>query len=1365
MDSRKGAKAGSKGKPRDLIDIIFSWSLQEIFNNNLYGDKVETIPGSFQSVEQYLASYTFPLLEETRASLCSSMQDVSKLPFAKVAGFVKGKKNAYHVEVDSWKNRSTDRGKEPYKTLPGDVLMLTNAKPDTIPSLERFAGRWAFASVAEIAGDADGNAQTSTKFRVNAFLDNEVNDHRTWESMYAVFLINAVTNNRIWNVLHRFGNSKVVREVLCTDLAAEKDCNLCITQSHDSGHESLDKNLFGSLNESQAKAVLSCLDTIKCQHRLAMEMIQGPPGTGKTKTVAALLFTLLKRKHRTLVCAPTNVAIKELASRVLQLVKQSVSTNSHGELLLYNVGDMLCFGNKDRMKVNSDMEEIFLDHRVDCVVQCFSALTGWQHCLPSMIDTLNDCVRQYHIFLENERQIISKPNGNDVASKRRSGKKESKPKFKSFLEFFKHRFKSSADSLRRCLSIICTHISKSYLLDHNFRYINSLLILLDSFEVSLCREKLDSRQLEEAFSMDPSSLKTLTDPLYTALLMKRRECLSVLQTLDTSLRKLNLAKFTCKSKIAEICYQAASLIFCTASSSYKLYSMGMKPVSLLVIDEAAQLKECESMIPLQLRGVRHAILVGDECQLPAMVESKLSSKAGFGRSLFERLVSLGRPRHLLNIQYRMHPAISRFPTSTFYKNQIRNGPNVTSESYKKCYLPSPMFGPYSFINISNGSEEGGDDGHSLRNHVEVGVVSMILRNLYGACKSSGEDLSVGVISPYSAQVAAIQKNIGKRYENIKGFTAKVRSVDGFQGGEEDIIIVSTVRSNPRGFIGFVSDTKRTNVTITRARYSLWILGNERTLTRSKSVWGALVHDAKSRGCFFSIDDVKAALDGKNNQLDDPVDRSSVLSRNARRRAKCSSDAKSRQCSSSTDEVKAILDGKNNQPDDPVAGSSVLSRNARQRAKRFSDAKSRECSSSTDEVKAILDGKNNQLDDPVDGSSLLSRNAWARAKCFSDAKSQQCSSSTDEVKAILDGKNNQLDDPVDGSSLLSRNAWARAKCFSDAKSQQCSSSTDEVKAILDGKNNQLDDPVDGSRLLSRNAWARARCISDAKSQQCSSSTDGVQAILDGKKENIRLDDPLGGNSDLFRNARWRVFFGDNFVKSFRKLTSHRTKMSIMNLISKLASGWRPKKSDVGLLPKSSSPMVKQFEVEGLYVLCTVDILKELRYIQILKIWDVLPLRDAMIVVEHLNSEFKEYADDFISRCNEKCLEGDQEVPKTWDCPHGIACFRSLDHVQAGSSFGANTSDLGGRESLLSMRFHPSSSGVVSNLLSEDHDNELNLPSEVTELGQEKNSLRLLSEDHDSKLNHASEVTEPDQEKNSVKSLFGGLLSSLFRGFRI
>ncbi|KAI3979740.1 hypothetical protein MKX01_013835 [Papaver californicum] len=106
-----------------------------------------------------------------------------------------------------------------------------------------------------------------------------------------------------------------------------------------------------------------------------------------------------------------------------------------------------------------------------------------------------------------------------------------------------------------------------------------------------------------------------------------------------------------KSLVWQFCIQSASLIFCTASSSYTLHRVEMDPLNLLVIDEVAQLRECESAIPKQLKGIRHAILVGDECQLPAMV----SDDAEFERSLFERLSSLGHSKHLLNIHHRMHP--------------------------------------------------------------------------------------------------------------------------------------------------------------------------------------------------------------------------------------------------------------------------------------------------------------------------------------------------------------------------------------------------------------------------------------------------------------------------------------------------------------------------------------------------------------------------------------------------------------------------------------------------------------------------------------------------------------------------------------
>ena len=105
-------------------------------------------------------------------------------------------------------------------------------------------------------------------------------------------------------------------------------------------------------------------------------------------------------------------------------------------------------------------------------------------------------------------------------------------------------------------------------------------------------------------------------------------------------------------------------------------------------------------------------------------------ESGFGRSLFDRLISLGRPKDLLNVQYRMHPSISLFPNCKFYQNLILDAENVKSKSYEKQYLPGPMFGSYSFINVVGGREEKDEDGRSRKNLVEVAIVIKIVKNLY-----------------------------------------------------------------------------------------------------------------------------------------------------------------------------------------------------------------------------------------------------------------------------------------------------------------------------------------------------------------------------------------------------------------------------------------------------------------------------------------------------------------------------------------------------------------------------------------------------------------------------------------------------------
>lgn len=131
-----------------------------------------------------------------------------------------------------------------------------------------------------------------------------------------------------------------------------------------------------------------------------------------------------------------------------------------------------------------------------------------------------------------------------------------------------------------------------------------------------------------------------------------------------------------------------------------------------------------------------------------------------------------------------------------------------------------------------------------------------MQRLFKESVSTGSKASVGVVSPYNAQVRAIQEKLGKTYSRYDGFSVKVKSVDGFQGAEVDIIIIPTVRSNGAGSVGFVTNLQRTNVALTRAKHCLWIVGNGTTLSSSSSVWQKIIKDAQDRGCFFDVNDDK-----------------------------------------------------------------------------------------------------------------------------------------------------------------------------------------------------------------------------------------------------------------------------------------------------------------------------------------------------------------------------------------------------------------------------------------------------------------------------------------------------------------------------
>ncbi|XP_058098091.1 uncharacterized ATP-dependent helicase C29A10.10c-like isoform X2 [Magnolia sinica] len=861
---------------KELVDFIFSWSIQDVFNDDLFKEEVEKIPDKFQSVEQYYGSFIFPLIEETRSDLCSSMEVLSKAPVYRIESVgVSSCKDVYGISMEPFRNVLGKGGKETSVPKKGDIYALCNAVPLTFADLN-CGGR--SYTLGLVTGNKD--AESRPPFEVQAKVSKEVVAPEGKEKpLFAVFLINIMTNNRIWMALNApCRNSNVIKEALCTNSSVlvksglvestqvGGSCRNCSSGEFGQKNEVLLQKMRSSLcsfdlNESQTRAVLSSIAAKQCKHMHSIQLIWGPPGTGKTKTVSTMLLALLALKCRIVMCAPTNVAVLEVASRLLRLWRESCPTD------LCRLGDILLMGNEDRMNITDDLKDIFLNHRIDELLKCFF---GWRDKLELMIKFLKDYVPQYGIYLEKKAKKVK--TGADALT---------------FQEYVKRRsggvaFGAIAESLKNHIRSFCTHLPSSSLSKNNFEKMVSAFKSIESLESLLCANNVSDKELKKLF-MQSEGEKKLWEAQNVCLqiLTDLQQKFLIPQVLKEYLiqdpRDLNgnfqSPEFWKKYLIRKFSLESSTLIFCTASSSSALHLSNIEPFELVVIDEAAQLKECESLIPLQLPGIQHAILVGDERQLPALVKSKVSKEAGFGRSFFERLSSLGHWKHLLNVQYRMHPSISAFPNANFYGNQILDDPSVKDKIHERHYLSQPMYGSYSFINIDDGRETV-QKGGSWKNMVQVAAVSCILRNLFKASVALGQRVSVGVVSPYNAQIVAIKENLGKTYEPYEHFVVNVKSIDGFQGGEEDVIIMSTVRSNNNGSIGFLSDTQRTNTALTRARHCLWILGNGQTLIKSGSIWKKIVLDAKHRGCFFNAKEDESLSEEiiHANKLEDDLSR-------------------------------------------------------------------------------------------------------------------------------------------------------------------------------------------------------------------------------------------------------------------------------------------------------------------------------------------------------------------------------------------------------------------------------------------------------------------------------------------------------------
>ena len=330
-----------------------------------------------------------------------------------------------------------------------------------------------------------------------------------------------------------------------------------------------------------------------------------------------------------------------------------------------------------------------------------------------------------------------------------------------------------------------------------------------------------------------------------------------------------------KSRAAEIeirinseLFGEARVIACTLVGSAHRLLEGMK-FGTLFIDEAAQALEAACWIPM--RRASRVILAGDHCQLPPTVKSIAALRAGLGKTLMERIAE-NKPEvvTLLKIQYRMNDEIMRFSSDWFYGGKVESAPQIkyrsvldydhpitwidTSNEENQITIegedaPEDSASTSSSVSAANQNsdlnfkEQFVGESFGRINKAEAELTLLTLAEYFtkiGKRRVLEERIDVGIISPYRAQVQYLKKLI-KKYEFFKPYRRliSVNTVDGFQGQERDVILISLVRSNDEGQIGFLKDLRRMNVAMTRARMKLIILGNKDTMTKHpfyKKLW-------------------------------------------------------------------------------------------------------------------------------------------------------------------------------------------------------------------------------------------------------------------------------------------------------------------------------------------------------------------------------------------------------------------------------------------------------------------------------------------------------------------------------------------------
>ncbi|XP_031505640.1 uncharacterized protein LOC116267851 isoform X2 [Nymphaea colorata] len=623
--------------------------------------------------------------------------------------------------------------------------------------------------------------------------------------------------------------------------------------------EAIQQKLKSSFNDGQLQAISTAIERSGASGTSGLQLIQGPPGTGKTKTIVGIVSALLALDATQKIDqqkAQGSNGVWESNSKRLSNQSVAIARAWQDAALARQVakeGDNMATVSVGSFKRKRVLICAQSNAAVDELVSRISrdGLYGSDGLIykPYLVRTGN--VKTVHpnsmsFFIDTlveqrlaEQRINEGDISNDVnlgSTVLRSELEKLMERIQSF-EAKRAKFRDNSELETR------TKLGEMAAEDDDLEDMSEA-----ATEVTLQRLNAKKKAIYRDLSIAQARERKTFEESRSQKLRLRKCIIREAEILVTTLSG-------CGGDIYAVCSESISSNRFGRPSEEFLFDV-------VVIDEAAQALEPATLIPLQLlksSGTK-CIMVGDPKQLPATVLSNIASKFLFECSMFERLQRAGYPVTMLTTQYRMHPEICQFPSLHFYEGRLLNGHDATKKSAP--FHKSMFFGPYVFFDVTDGHERRGTGlgGLSISNKAEADVVIEVLRFLKKRYPSEFLPKRIGIISPYKSQVTLLRARFADAFGSVTSADVEFNTVDGFQGREIDILILSTVRAcepdreEPAvnsSVIGFVADVRRMNVALTRARLSLWVLGNAKTL-QTNLHWASLLSNAKERNLVISV---------------------------------------------------------------------------------------------------------------------------------------------------------------------------------------------------------------------------------------------------------------------------------------------------------------------------------------------------------------------------------------------------------------------------------------------------------------------------------------------------------------------------------